>query len=72
MVSQGPTLIYELAIKENIFGKQTFLPAAKPRCAMILLDLTNLKRAGLSQNLDENWQETPTAAHINISICLTL
>lgn len=40
----------------HIFGKQDFLPAAIPPGAMILLDLTNLKRAGLSQNLDDNWQ----------------
>lgn len=72
MVSQCPTLIYKLAIKENIFGKQNFLPAALPPCAMILLDLTNVKRAGLSQKLDENRQKTPTAVHINISICLAL
>lgn len=72
MMSQGPRLIYELVIKENIFGKQNFLPPAIPPSDMILLDLTNLKNAGLSQNLDENWQETPTAVHINISICFTL
>lgn len=72
MVSRCPTLIYKLAIKENIFGKHNFLPAAIPPCAMILLDLTNLKRAGLSQKLDENRQETPTAVHINMSICLAL
>ena len=41
MVSQCPVLIYELAIKENAFGKQNFLPAAIPPCAMILLDLAN-------------------------------
>lgn len=70
MVSQCPKLIYEFAMKENIFGKQNFLPAATPSCAMILLDLTNLKKGGLSQNLDGNRQETPTAVHINISICL--
>lgn len=47
-VSQCPALIYELAIKENAFGKQNFLPAAIPPCALILLDLANLKRAGLT------------------------
>lgn len=66
-VSQCPTLIYELVIK-----KTYFLPAAIPPCAMILLYLTNLKRTRLSQNLDENWQETPTAVYINMSICLTV
>jgi hypothetical protein len=61
-------LICKPAIKENVFGKQNFLPAAIPPCALILLDLTNLKNVGLSQNLDKNWQETPIAVHIRISI----
>lgn len=58
MVSWCPTLIYELAVKiyMHIFGKQSFLPAATPPGGMILLDLTDLKRAGLSQNLDDDWQ----------------
>lgn len=56
VLSQHPTLIYELDIYIYAFGKSNFLPAAIPPCAMILLDLRNLKRAGLSQNLDKNWQ----------------
>lgn len=48
MVSQCPILIYELAIKEDVFVKKNFLPAAILPCAIILLDLTNVKRTGLT------------------------